>query len=535
MLLKRMITTLFVLFCATASWADDSVILAMASAYKKGDVRSLTKLLPQARGHTLEPWAAYWTLKTQLDTANQSQVTAFYKHYAGSYQEDRLRADWLLRLGSKQDWEGFDANYAQYRMRDDKDIECYANRHDPVTIERVWMTQKDVRTGCGQVALELLAAGQMPSIVGWRKNYKPKISTELPSDMGTFTEQQRNWALGFAARAMAQNLDLKAPTVFSKVTKMSDLSDEMLGWWVRSALRVKDWRLAERVISAMSSESRNDPIWQTWLERLRQIGSGNAAQKAPAPSPIQTEPSEQAILQAKSNKGLQRALYAIKIGLRQEGTREWVYEVNLARGSMSDEERLGAAAFACQAEVWDRCISTSERTIKLVNWSQRYPTPYKDAVMARSRQAELDPAFVYGLIRQESRFIKDIKSSVGASGLMQLMPSTAHWVAQKEGVTGYLHDKIDQVDINLTLGTLYLKRLLKENDGIALYAAAAYNAGPHRVRAWREAMRNDPAAHLKDQALALAIWAENIPFTETRDYVKKVLANTEHYQKLLAK
>ena len=117
---------------------------------------------------------------------------------------------------------------------------------------------------------------------------------------------------------------------------------------------------------------------------------------------------------------------------------------------------------------------------------------------------------------------------------MQLMPATARWTAKRVGLTNYTQNQIHNIETNLLLGVSYLKYVLEENEGNAAYAAAAYNAGPHRVKTWRAAMENDPAAKIADKTLALAIWAENIPFSETRDYVKKVAANTEAYRRILS-
>ena len=537
---KRMITTCLALAGMTlcTAWAQntvqDGVLLDMGTAFKKNDFRTLAKLLPKAKGHPLEPWAAYWTLKARLEDASQSELDAFYKRYAGTYVEDRLRADWLLLLGKNQDWSGFAANLPAYRMRDDLDIRCYANREDAALIERMWMSQKEVKSGCGQIAEALTSAGKIAPIVSWRKTYKPRTGTDLPRDFESFDAQQKNWALGFAGRALAQNLDLSALDQFSKITATADVSDDMLGWWARVALRAHDWKLVERVIHAMSDDSRQDPIWIGWLAKARQVNRSKAPQAIAPVVLIEAKPTEKAIAQAKANTGLQRALYAIGMGLRSEGVREWTYEVNLAKGSMNDEERLGAAAIACEAEVWDRCINTSERTTRIVNWSQRYPTPHRDALVAQAKETDIDPAFVYGLIRQESRFVIDAKSHVGASGLMQLMPATARWTAKRIGMADFTRSKVHDVDVNLKLGVSYLKYVLEENDGNPAYAAAAYNAGPHRVKAWRAAMETDPAAKSDDKTLALAIWAENIPFSETRDYVKKVAANTEAYRRVLS-
>jgi soluble lytic murein transglycosylase len=153
--------------------------------------------------------------------------------------------------------------------------------------------------------------------------------------------------------------------------------------------------------------------------------------------------------------------------------------------------------------------------------AQRFPMPYRKEVVAQAREIGLDPAYIYGLIRQESRFIMDARSSVGASGLMQIMPATARWTAKKIGLE-YRPEMIAEREVNLRLGTTYLKLVLDDFGGSQALAAAAYNAGPGRPRRWRDGPLMEPAA-----------WAENIPFSETRDYVKKVLSNTVYYNALL--
>jgi len=223
------------------------------------------------------------------------------------------------------------------------------------------------------------------------------------------------------------------------------------------------------------------------------------------------------LAKARANPGLTRALLLIGLGLRSEGVREWNYTL---RG-MSERDLFAAAELACQREVWDRCINTSDRTRQDIDMQQRYPTPYRDIVLARSQETGLDPAYVYGVIRQESRFMADVRSSVGAAGLMQLMPNTARWIARKLALD-FRPDQITDPAVNLKLGTNYLKRVLDDFDGSQTMAAAAYNAGPNRSRRWREGPPVEPA-----------IWAENIPFNETRDYVKKVLSNAAVYASLL--
>jgi soluble lytic murein transglycosylase len=148
--------------------------------------------------------------------------------------------------------------------------------------------------------------------------------------------------------------------------------------------------------------------------------------------------------------------------------------------------------------------------------------PFRESVVRRSQEIGLDPAYVYGLIRQESRFIMDARSSVGASGLMQVMPATATWTAKKIGLSPFTPSMLVDRETNIAIGTGYLKLVLDDFAGSMPMAAAAYNAGPSRPRAWR----NGPV-------MEAAAWAENIPFNETRDYVKKVLANTTVYAAMI--
>ncbi len=333
------------------------------------------------------------------------------------------------------------------------------------------------------------------------------------------------------------------------------MSDDTLAWGVRAALRKASsdearWTLVSAAIDLMPPEQQRDPAWTYWKARallalaapgaagegvragarrmLESIGSalhfygklaveelGRTVTLPPAPTPL-TDAEREA---AGKHPGFMRALDLIKLGLRSEGVREWNYSL---RG-MADRELLAAAQLACDREVWDRCINTSDRTRNEVDLQQRFPTPFRAEVVAASRDIGLDPAYVYGLIRQESRFITDARSHVGASGLMQIMPATARWTARKIGLD-YRADMATDRDVNLRLGTAYLKLVLDDFGGSAPMAAAAYNAGPNRPRRWREGAVLEPAA-----------WAETIPFNETRDYVKKVLSNTELYAALLQK
>ena len=602
----------------------DDVILEMHQAFRKGDKNRLSALLPQTRGHVLEPLAAYWEMRTRLDTAPDTEIRGFLNAYAGSYYEDRLRNDWLLQLGKRRQWATFTAEYPRFRMRDDREVRCYAlateamNSKADVAEEakRLWYSLREVDDGCTYVIDHLHSGKQIHGLDLWRKARiamdanrpraaqaavdieAPRLSDQValihadpvkyldkrivavtksrkelavlaliriaaknPDEAADLlsrrwalqlSAEERNWTWAVIGKQATQKLQDNASTYFSKVQKDSDLNDDLLIWKVRAALRQSQWQQVLSATGAMSAATRQDPAWSYWRARallamgphdaqrheaqslLTQIASvrgfyeqlaleelGQAITVPERPAPL-TPQEKTAALQ---HPGLQRALYAIALGLRSEGNREWNYSTNLhTPGGMPDRELLAAADLACQRLVWDRCINTSERTKEVLDHEQRFPMPLREIVVRRAHDIRLDPAYVYGLIRQESRFVTDARSHVGASGLMQVMPATAKWTAQKIGLSGFTPQQINDREVNVTIGTAYLKLVLDDFEGSMPMATAAYNAGPSRPRSWR----NGPV-------LEAAIWAETIPFQETRDYVKKVLANTTNYAALLTR
>jgi soluble lytic murein transglycosylase len=370
----------------------------------------------------------------------------------------------------------------------------------------------------------------------------------LPADLSA-------WAWAFAGKQAALKLQpeaadyyLRAAQRAAKAKRDIDWTDDTLAWKVRAALRADNgkprWQQVMQGIGAMSATEQRDPAWVYWKARalmalapdsqeseaMRALGREQMASIAeqlnfyaalaaehigqpiympPRPLPLTPEERDTAV----NNPGFVRALQLIGLGLRSEGVREWNYTL---RG-MNDRELLAAAQLACDREVWDRCINTSDRTRSEIDMEQRFPMPFRKDVVARAGEIGLDPAYVYGLIRQESRFVMDARSNVGASGLMQIMPATARWTAKKIGLP-YSADLLSDRDTNMRLGMSYLKLVLDDFGSSQALAAAAYNAGPSRSRKWRDGPVLEPA-----------IWAENVPFSETRDYVKKVLSNATYY------
>ena len=324
------------------------------------------------------------------------------------------------------------------------------------------------------------------------------------------------------------------------------LSETGQAWRVRMALRETpiDWARVVAVIDQMPPSMHEDDAWAYWRARgqaaLGDVAGSNAAMQKIAGNftfygqlaleelgqavvipPRAALPTDVERRRAARNEGLVRALALFDLGWRTEAVREW----NFAISKMKDRELIAASELAYQREVLDRAVNTADRTREEHNFDLRFVSPFHDELIAKAREVGIDPTWVYGLIRQESRFITNAKSTAGASGLMQLMPATATWVARKIGLQGYHAGTVNDLDTNLTLGTNYLRIVLEDLNNSPLLASAGYNAGPRRPHTWRGTLSGPVEG---------AIFAETIPFNETRDYVKKVLSNATYYAALFS-
>jgi soluble lytic murein transglycosylase len=316
------------------------------------------------------------------------------------------------------------------------------------------------------------------------------------------------------------------------------LNEGQREWRVRAALRALAWHDVARAIDAMPEAQAQEQAWRYWKARafeaqsrkedaLRLFGSLAAephfygflaadaigASIMPVSEPLPVD--DEALAAFGARPAVQRVLRLASLGMRPEAQREWTYVV---RG-IDDRSLLLASEFARRNGLYDRSINTADRTQRRHDFGLRYQTPYREAIGAAVREMDLDEAWVFGLTRQESRFAADVISSAGAIGLMQLMAPTARWIAQQTHRTDYRITQLEQPEINARFGTYYLRHVLDRLDGLPVLATAAYNAGPGRAQSWRGAA-----------PLEGAIYAETIPFNETRDYVKKVMANAMFYQ-----
>ncbi|MGB0129834.1 MAG: transglycosylase SLT domain-containing protein [Rhodocyclaceae bacterium] len=354
-----------------------------------------------------------------------------------------------------------------------------------------------------------------------------------------FTANERGYVYGQLGWQGAMQHSPQA-VAWYKAAGDTPMTDEQLAWKARSALRAGDWRQVKEAVEAMPSRLATLPDWVYWRARaLATLGKKDEAQTlyrsisgqpnfysnlaeeelgrtiavpARASKPTNAEVDAVAAL-----PGVRRALQLFNLNLRWEAVREWNWNMR----ERDDRFLLAAAEYARRNQIFDRAINTADRTQAEHDFDLRYLSPFRERVEPKAKQVGLDEAWVYGLMRQESRFVMNAKSSVGASGLMQVMPATARWVARKIGLKDYSHSDIHDMDTNVVLGTNYLRMVLDGLGNQPVLAAAAYNAGPGRAKRWRDS-----------RPMEGAIYIESIPFNETRDYVKQVMSNTVYYAAL---
>jgi len=320
--------------------------------------------------------------------------------------------------------------------------------------------------------------------------------------------------------------------------------------YARQAIRFGAWESIIRAINAMSVTQKQEDRWQYWLARASEQRS-DASSKQTAQQiyrqlaqagddyhnllakdrlgerynhqPYDEQPTAQEIQRLNQNIHFRRAFALRDIDAPASYiNREWNWAVRQAYLQKDDGVLLAAAKRASDIGWYDRAIYAADRTITRHNDSYRFSTPHRSNVTSHSYNVGIDPAWAYGLMRQESRFVTSARSHVGAGGLMQIMPNTAKLVARQMGET-YNPAALSEMNTNIRYGTYYLSMIQSQLSGNAVLATAGYNAGPNRARRWQPDV----------QPIAADQYTETIPLLETRDYVKHVMTNATHYGVIL--
>ncbi len=379
------------------------------------------------------------------------------------------------------------------------------------------------------------------SVIGQNARKEAGAPARLRSLSGSLSAEQSGfgWAVLGHHQALSQNFG-NALQSFNQADRQQ-LNQEQWEWYARSALRLNRWGDLKNIISAMPAKLQADPTWQYWLARSH-AAEGNHSQaqslyrQAAASGRnfyalLATEAlggrvdtrnntgtaSAAEVSQVAADGAIARALSLFRASqssgdwtMRRQAQAEWRYAIT----AFNERTLLASAKLAHDQGFYEMGILSADRTNQLLDYNLRYISPFRDLTTRYAAQANVDPAWVYGLIRQESRFMIGVRSRVGATGLMQVMPATAREIAGKIGMDAA---ELHTIEGNIRMGTWYLGDA-RRRLGHEVLATAGYNAGPGRALRWQAST-----------PLEGAVYAETIPFDETRDYVKRVMANATYY------
>ncbi len=313
-------------------------------------------------------------------------------------------------------------------------------------------------------------------------------------------------------------------------------------WHVRNALYQKNWQEALSALESLDDSDKNSARWIYWRGRILEemglaheaaalyqsiLGRQNyfsllAADRVDQSYRIEHRPissHENDVLNIKREPGIMRARELFYLERMVDARREW----NSSLSGKSPENMRAAALLAHDMGWHDRAIVAAANAREFADLILRFPVSYPDFIINYSRLRDLEPTWVFALIRQESMFMPDVSSPAGALGIMQIMPATGRLIASIMGEAFRNPNMLLSPETNIRFGTFYLKKRLDEFQGNPVLATAAYNAGANRVSSWLP----------DDQTIAADIWVENIPFFETRDYVEKIFTYKVIYEKRL--
>ena len=368
----------------------------------------------------------------------------------------------------------------------------------------------------------------------WRDQNLALKTYSKASIVFNFTrEQQAKIAEKFAV-ALASKNHQQAHYWLAQV-KDDALTKNMLQWRLAAVIEQQDWQQLLTDLSTLPEQHKRTMQWRYWYARaLIETGDTKkgehyllllseerhyygflAASFLNKPANLQNKPiniTSQEKVAVLSKLAAQRAFELFHLGRFNQARREWNYWLS----GLNNRNKLVAAKIAHEQEWFDRAIFTLSKVGYLDDVTLRFPMAFDESINKQSAKHNINPAWAFAIARRESSFMSDAHSPVGAKGLMQLMPRTAKQVGRKK----ITNKELLNVSKNITLGTKYLSQLLSKNNGNAVLATASYNAGPYRVNSW---LKNKPS-------LPADIWIETIPYKETRDYVKSVLAYQQIYQ-----
>jgi len=334
----------------------------------------------------------------------------------------------------------------------------------------------------------------------------------------------------------------KHPSALEWLSEIEDPNEKVRTWRIRVALGQQDWWSALTWIEALPSEERNSELWRYWRGRILELQSESlpvlataaerifaslsdsrsyhgflSAEKIGADVNLKSDSlifSDAQLKSVEQIPGITRARELFLLRKKVDARREWHFITK-----QFDANQLKKASVLANKWGWhDRAIATVAKASHYGDLKVRFPVAYKDIILDQAEDNNIDPAWVYGIMRQESIFMSDARSGAGALGLMQIMPRTGRFTARAKKIRIRSNKDLLNVNKNIRLGAAYLRHMLDENNGNSVLATASYNAGPYRVKQW-----------LPNKNMPSDIWVETIPYNETRNYVRRVMSYTLIY------
>jgi soluble lytic murein transglycosylase len=421
------------------------------------------------------------------------------------------RARWLARSIGQQY-----SDIASQWLSAQKDPEKFVRRHmnwksDPDTRKQLVYAVERITLGSPDTAAEL-----------WQ---------QLTRLHGFSAEQELRTARHIALWSARNRL----PDAYALLAQLpvAAQDDEVARWRARSSLQAQDWHQLLADISQMSGAEQNSEEWRYWHNiarrhqgpdadadlKLAELASARSYYGFLAADELGMEyaldeaefMADETEIDALANRAdLIRARELFLVGLDSRGRSEWDAVV----AYLAPEQKMQAAKLAQRWGWYSRAISTIASVGRQDDLLLRYPLPFTRSFEQFAATASIPSPWAYGVARSESLFMPDIQSSAGAIGLMQLMPETGKQVAREIRLPYSGLSTLTDPASNIRLGTAYLGQMAERYGGNRVLATAAYNAGPSRVDRWL------PPAGTEDAR----IWIENIPYNETRNYVRRVLA-----------
>ncbi|MCQ4280023.1 transglycosylase SLT domain-containing protein [Pseudomonas stutzeri] len=341
---------------------------------------------------------------------------------------------------------------------------------------------------------------------------------------------------------LAKRFDPRALKIMAEYDP--ELRDDTVSEWrARLLLRLGRWDDVYALTQRFPEELANSNRWRYWKARSLELAKPNekqaielyqpvagerdfygflSADRIQAPYKLNHQPlalDPKLVQKVRNTAGIRRAMEFHARGQIVDGRREWYHVSRL----FSRDELVAQARLAYELEWYFPAIRTISQAKYWDDLDIRFPMAHRSSLVNAAKAREIHPSWVFAITRQESAFMADARSHVGASGLMQLMPATAKETARRFGIPLASPQQVLNPNVNIQLGAAYLSQIYGQFNGNRVLASAAYNAGPGRVRQW---LKNA-------QHLPFDVWVENIPFDETRQYVQNVLTYSVIYgQKL---